>query len=863
MLFYIHVNISFKDKTIYDISKNILLTLTKKVMKILIFLFVVAFGDKTHQQEEKHYRFRPGGQKMIILGLFQNCPSNTNDKETRGSSTLNEDIQIQAQVCQESVEHMVSRKNVINKALNEFHQNTDRMTDDLTFPEHPNWSLQDIEYRTLSPICTQEDLDHTALDLLLNKEYYIELDTYNSSKNLWNEQMIYFKSSFSSVHISKTRILAILVFADNEFSNKLTQSLANTQFPIYHLKIGWRRPLPLAESFKKYSYAFSEFFLFDYVYEQEIAIVRWKKANYFAVVFLESGVYMQDALYKRFFSLLQKQSEFCFKHFEVLLQQPLNNAIVTNNQILIEIKSDPTIKLILTFGDPKRQVNFFNEALAQGLRNLTWIFQDVDEKLDFVHGIPLSTKVATYQKNPIILFNYIDEKDFFQMNSSTFMLQKDYSASPSDLNQVEYLCKQKAVSLFNGYVFGVWQETESRSRIWYDFFHQRFRLHVRPVYASKKPFYAMAQRSPNHQVKTQWPFSFKREALNTKYKNANCAAGYEMNVTLKDTFYGQNCMRCSENFYKNVQGNGSCIKCPIYTSSNANRDACFDTYNWNFPNLKQLYVLMALLLNFAGELFCLFAIATLLYKRNTPMIRAMDFKVTLFHIMTLSINFLVMPWLYIERPNKTVCILRPLFVSVLNNLSLAFVIIKSQRLLRIFKAKLTIFSEGELRRYNFYTGTSVFFICAVGQTFLFLPASKITPMAITVRVHKEMIKDVYCNTEEFVNIQLGYSMVLQLFTAFQAFKCRSLPGPFNEAMSIVYSTFVVIVTYSVTFPIYYFLQRIPSRQSNVHFVSLSVTSFFSMLILYGHRLFVVVFKSSKNTKEYIRSQMWTFSSDNT
>ena len=133
-------------------------------------------------------------------------------------------------------------------------------------------------------------------------------------------------------------------------------------------------------------------------------------------------------------------------------------------------------------------------------------------------------------------------------------------------------------------------------------------------------------------------------------------------------------------------------------------------------------------------------------------------------------------------------------------------------------------------------------------------------MPITVRVHEQMIKDVHCNTEDFINIQLGYSMVLQLYTAFQAFKCRSLPGPFNEAMSIVYSTLIVIVFYSVTFPIYYFLQRIPSTQSTVHFISLTVASLFPMMILYGNKLFIVIFRKKKNSKEYIRTRMWTFSS---
>lgn len=207
-----------------------------------------------------------------------------------------------------------------------------------------------------------------------------------------------------------------------------------------------------------------------------------------------------------------------------------------------------------------------------------------------------------------------------------------------------------------------------------------------------------------------------------------------------------------------------------------------------------------------------------------------------------------------------ICLLRPLCISVLNNLSVAFVIAKSQRLLKIFKSKLMIHSDGEIRRYNAYVGAGIFLICGIGQAFLLLPAAKIRPGAEEEKIDKEMIRDVFCNTEDYINIQLGYLIVLQLFTVFQAFRCRSLPGPFNEAMSIVYSTLIVIVTYSVNFPIYYF-QHKESNKAIVHFVCLSVANIFSMLILYGKRLYIMVFKKKKNSKDYVRSRVWTFASD--
>ena len=303
-----------------------------------------------------------------------------------------------------------------------------------------------------------------------------------------------------------------------------------------------------------------------------------------------------------------------------------------------------------------------------------------------------------------------------------------------------------------------------------------------------------------------------------------------------------------------------CRPCPKYTISTTNRYSCYDPYKEVFPSLDQWSTRIASFMSCCGGMFSISAIAIFLHQQDTPYVRAMDFKISIFHLVSLSLTFTITPCLFIMKPVAIICIFRPLCISVLNNLNAAFVIAKSQRLLKIFKSKLTILSEGEMRRYNAYVGTGIFLICCIGQAFLFLPASKLNPRALENRIDEEMIRDVHCNTEDYINIQLIYLIMLQLFTTFQAFRCRSLPGPFNEAMSIVYSTLIVITTYSVTFPIYYF-QHMESVKANVHFISLSVANLFPMLILYGNRLFIVVFKGKKNSKNYVRKRLWTFSSD--
>ena len=700
--------------------------MSSKELKIIItflFIIIVVYGKKSwkqshqHQHQHQQYRFRPAGQKMLILGIFQNCSDDhnkdtTNKNKNKIPQTSPNDgkdtTQKQAEVCKKNVEEMASNKHIINKILIDFHRNTKRVTDSSIFPENPEWSLDDIEYRTLPPLCSQKSIGHMVIDILLNKEYYINVTFDDTPENLWNEEKIYLLHPYLPI-LSYTRILAIIVFANEEISNRLIFSLGQTQFPIYQFKNGLEPPLAYSKPFDNYKYLFNEYYQFYNFYQKVIRNLRFKKANYFAIIFFESGFYIQDEYYKRFRARLESQTEFCFKHFDFLIHH--NDNLI--NDTLEKIEFDLDIKLVLTFGDPRRQVDFFNKALAKGLMNLTWIFQDVDEEYDFIHRIPETTKAATYQKNPVILYDFIEKQEFF-LNGSNSRIGSNTELKSMDIRQAEYLCKQKTISLFNGYIFGLWIESEARRRLWYTLFHQRYRLHVRQVYASKKPFFALNQNSDDKKVHRRWPIIFRRDILHAQCKIPACDIGYEMMVGLKVSYYGQNCFPCKINFYKNKKGNSSCIKCPVYMASNTNRDACFDTYKWNYPTLKKISVLMAFFSNILGEIFCLFAIITFMYKRDTPIIRAMDFKVTIFHLLTLSITFISLPFLFIRKPSKAICILRPVGVSTLFNLSLAFVIIKSQRLLRIFQAKLTILSENEMRRYNMYTATSVFIICAIG-----------------------------------------------------------------------------------------------------------------------------------------------------
>ena len=96
------------------------------------------------------------------------------------------------------------------------------------------------------------------------------------------------------------------------------------------------------------------------------------------------------------------------------------------------------------------------------------------------------------------------------------------------------------------------------------------------------------------------------------------------------------------------------------------------------------------------------------------------------------------------------------------------------------------------------------------------------------------------------------SSVFQLICLVQAFRGRNLPGPMNDAMSMVYLILITTITFAITFPISYFRDQLDKEF--IHFVALTVNSICSVLILYGKKCFSIIVSTKKNTRDHFNKK---------
>ena len=112
----------------------------------------------------------------------------------------------------------------------------------------------------------------------------------------------------------------------------------------------------------------------------------------------------------------------------------------------------------------------------------------------------------------------------------------------------------------------------------------------------------------------------------------------------------------------------------------------------------------------------------------------------------------------------------------------------------------------------------------------------------------QMIRVHYCNTGYHENILISFITLLQMLCLIQAYRGRHLPGPMNSAMSLLYSILIATINFLISFPITAFLDQVDKIFARL--IVLIINCIIIVLLLYGYKCYLILFKPKKNTREY-------------
>lgn len=805
-----------------------------------ILLNLIIHSSQQHQQEQtSNGYFLPGGQKHLLIGLFETCSHKPPQNQTR----LNYEAMIALRTTKQIFEpsNQIILNDLILRRFFIYNQIKDK-----------GFTISDIHLVTFE-VCTPNDLANISMQLHLNNEY-------NIRKNSKGELPTFHDNPIQGWE-NKSRILAMVVYTNHQmlrrFSHYLTEDIVQYDiFSVWTLDELVPSHIP---NFAGHFILFEEQSLMeaDYLVKE---ILNNHNISYLTVINLQQNLSIMQR--KNFESFLQvfNSSEKCFD-FDVIDEATTNET--RRDQIistLLEINNVNKQKIIMLFGNTDEQKVFLNKAISMGLDNATWFLRDVDQ--NGIENFPPTTSIYTYIFIDYLLPNIeqvASQTSIFNLtiNSATRLL----STQESDLITLRtYLTTTRLLSQYHRITIQM-----PLSKTWTNF-RKLFTQEMRSSEGSMATFKKIALH------KGRPALFFDTSSLkNNGWPNCPefiCPKGWIPIFGHKPTQFtpwkysqGWTCEKCPIGTYKGNTGHGVCSMCPEYTFSANDRSRCIDPYIPQYLWFELISVKLFLSFNTVCLLTCIFIMTVFFIYRTTPVVVTSDYTLSQIHLTSFLLNFASLPFVYLGIPQELTCTLKPILLSATSGVSLSIVVMKSHKMLKAYKSKIKISKKARVKSVRMQA-MAIIFLALLGQAINYVANVAVGAPEIIKDRHnffdekgsEVYHKVIYCNTSAHLHVQIVYFIALQLVALVRAFQGRKLPRVLNESLSIVYATFTACIIYATMFPIYFF-QKSSLDGIKVHWFCLLLSNFSFMVIFYMSKINIILFHPDQNTKVYYRVKM--------
>ena len=241
-----------------------------------------------------------------------------------------------------------------------------------------------------------------------------------------------------------------------------------------------------------------------------------------------------------------------------------------------------------------------------------------------------------------------------------------------------------------------------------------------------------------------------------------------------------------------------------------------------------------------------------MWKIDTPIVRSTDGTVSILHLTSIVVTISTLLFLnFIGKLTTIKCVLSNLTLSILYVINIGFVYTKSQKLLTAFNANIRL-SRSEIRQTSTVQAFTVIIFLLIANAIATITFTQEAPALNSWLDDNQMLRIHYCNTNHHTNIMISFVTLLQMFCFLQAYRGRHLPGPMNNAMSLLYAILIVTVNFLITFPIVHFLDH--ADRVFAHLIVLVINCTVIVSLLYGYKCYIILFRPQKNTREYFQRQ---------
>ena len=344
----------------------------------------------------------------------------------------------------------------------------------------------------------------------------------------------------------------------------------------------------------------------------------------------------------------------------------------------------------------------------------------------------------------------------------------------------------------------------------------------------------------------------------------SCFSGFqpvreERNFSIWQRNYVWQCQHCPSGFYKKNYSSEKCIVCPEDQLPSTNGSRCYDPYQNQYFRWKDEGSIAILLVIACGVLLNLVALASFLMYSNTPIVRASNFTTSVFHLSLHLALYLFVPFLFIGEPTLEKCISQSFVSGFFLTLIISITLKKIQQKLFAFEA------NRKLSRENIFMSLAVEILVVTVLTLTQISMSVICFIERPPRVifdmkkkleanHEHPIRQISCNTQVHLDMQLIYIALLSVFCLIQGFRARDLPKYFNETKYIALSMFLTITVIAFKYPIHRSVS--PSQKPMIDILTIVLINTSQLGNMYGYKVYKLLFVS-KGIRNGFRVHMGT------
>ncbi|CAD5111518.1 unnamed protein product [Dimorphilus gyrociliatus] len=305
------------------------------------------------------------------------------------------------------------------------------------------------------------------------------------------------------------------------------------------------------------------------------------------------------------------------------------------------------------------------------------------------------------------------------------------------------------------------------------------------------------------------------------------------------------CRQCRNN--EIVIGNRTgCEECPEFFWPDKEALECV-AIEADYLKWSDFETIIILTLAIFGLFLSILITSFIIWKRNEKLIKASSIQLTA--IILIGIKLCLMStFLFLIKPNDTVCSLSRYLFNISNSLIYAPLIMKTNRVFRIFSSARKGNQSVKYTSNRFQVLMA--FLLVLLQVILTLLSTIISKYTAGLRqkIRTESYVELQCSValRGFIP-SLSYNIVLASISSYYGFLTRKLPENFNEASYIFVSVSTTLFVWLVLLPTY-FTTEIAKYQSLLLAATCLLNSLITLLCLFLPKLYAIWFIDEQNLK---------------